>query len=172
MRRTLSVITALSAAAALAACSPSDDTTTEETTSASTEDTGAATSEAAGGSDAAAESGAALTGDPVCDGFFAGQGTPLAERADTQRDVVSSGEALDPVSYSELSLLQSRILSLAEDADVEQAALLERVNAPFTEVVDAVVEAEARMDEEITVPEVDVEDSLAAQDELEAACAA
>lgn len=165
MRRTITTTLAtLTAAAALAACSAD---TGEVTTPESTPESSSAveTTEDATGA-------ATASGDPVCDGFFAGQGTPLAERAGTQRDVVSSGEALDPVSYSELSLLQSRILSLAEDADVEQAALLERVNAPFTEVVDAVVEAEARMDEEITVPEVDVEDSLAAQDELEAACAA
>ena len=98
--------------------------------------------------------------DPVCEEFFMGQGQPLAERAGTTRDLLETGDPLDPVSYSELSLLQSRIDMLGEEASADQAGLLERVNAPFTEVVDAVVADNARMEEEITIPEVDVTDSV------------
>lgn len=190
MRRTISTLTALVAAAGLAACSTDEgttSTTTRTTTSsqATTED-GAATSDAAGatsGSDAGAATSAAddtattsgavaaPMSDPVCADFFQGQGQPMAERAGTTRDLLKTGDDLDPVSYSELSLLQSRIVMLSEDASAEQAALLERVNAPLTEVVDAVVKADSRLEEKISVPKVDVADSEAAQSELEAACA-
>ena len=142
MRRTITTLTALAAAAGLAACSGEEPTTTSTTTSSQG---AAATSEAAATSDAApatGDAGAATSGtaaaapmsDPVCADFFQGQGQPMAERAGTVRDLLESGDDLDPVSYSELSLLQSRIVMLSEDASTEQAALLERVNAPLTEV--------------------------------------
>lgn len=179
MRRTITTMTALVAAVGLAACSPeaetdtaTDETTTvEETTEATedetTEEEDATTDDAA----ATTEGGSAAMSDPVCEEFFMGQGQPLAERAGTTRDLLETGDPLDPVSYSELSLLQSRIEMLGQDASGDQAGLLERVNAPFTEVVDAVVADDARMEEEITIPEVDVTDSADAQDEFEAACA-
>lgn len=177
MRRTITTLTALVAAASLAACSPETETeTTAEETSVAEETTEASTSEAAPETaattdDAGATDEAAGTADAVCTEFFETQGIPVAERATTTRDLLETGDPLDPVSYSDLSLLQSRIEMMGEEASSDQAALLERVNAPFTEVVDAVVAEDARMEDEITIPEVDVADSQAAQDELESACA-
>lgn len=190
MRRTTTALTALVAALSLAACSADtgEDTetegtqtegaqtpadTAEETEDAATQTADAATETAAAGGaadDAAATSDGAMS-DPVCQEFFEGMGQPLAERAGTTRDLLETGDPLDPVSYSELSLLQSRIDMLGQDASGDQTALLERINAPFTEVVDAVVADDARLEEEISVPDVDVEDSAAAQQEFEAACA-
>lgn len=181
MRRTTTALTALVAALSLAACSADTAEDTEspdaasevvEDAEASTPQDAAADTAAATADDAAATSaGAGAMSDPLCQEFFEGMGQPLAERAGTTRDLLETGDPLDPVSYSELGLLQSRIEMLGEDASTEQADLLERVNAPFTEVVDAVVADDARMEEEIAVPEVDVTDSATAQDELEAACA-
>ncbi|WP_134774349.1 hypothetical protein [Ornithinimicrobium flavum] len=173
MRRTITTVTALVAAVGLAACSPETESETATEDTATVEETTEAAEEAATSDDAAMTSEGASAGmdDPVCEEFFMGQGQPLAERAGTTRDLLETGDPLDPVSYSELSLLQSRIDMLGEEASADQAGLLERVNAPFTEVVDAVVADNARMEEEITIPEVDVTDSAAAQDELEAACA-
>lgn len=187
MRRTTTALTALVAALSLAACSAETEDAAEEATDV-VEDAGDAadtTEDAAGdeaddssaSDDASATSGGAAAGagtmsDPVCQEFFEGMGQPIAERAGTTRDLLETGDPLDPVSYSELSLLQSRIDMLGTEASTEQADLLERVNAPFTEVVDAVVADDARMEAEITLPEVDVTDSATAQDELEASCAA
>ena len=180
MRRALTFLTALTAATALAACSGEDETGVDESSSAEpsseeSSDDGAGQTgdgDAAQTSDAAGDAAAGISDDPICQGFFAGQGTPLAERTQTQRDVVAPGDDLDAVSYSEMTLLSGRLLSLADDADGEQAALLERINAPFQEVTDAVVEDGTRTDDTIAIPEVDVADSAAAQDELEAACQA
>ena len=173
MRRTITTVTALVAAVGLAACSPETESETATEDTATVEETTEAAEEAATSDDAAMTSEGASAGmdDPVCEEFFMGMGQPLAERAGTTRDLLETGDPLDPVSYSELSLLQSRIDMLGEEASADQAGLLERVNAPFTEVVDAVVADDARMEEEITIPEVDVTDSAAAQDEFEAACA-
>lgn len=183
MRRTITTLAALVAAASLAACStedtaeestaPADSPAAEETTDEDME-TGTMDADDATATmdDAAATSGAAgaAMSDPVCADFFQGQGIPAAERADTTRDLLETGDPMDPVSFSELSLLQGRIDMLGQDASGDQSALLERINAPFTEVVDAVGAEDTSMEDEITIPEVDVTDSATAQDEFETAC--
>lgn len=188
MRRALTFLTALSAATALAACSGDDEGSTEETSAeqsseeTSSEDAagesedGATSEDAAAGDAAQTSDGAAgtavagISDDPTCQAFFAGQGTPLAERAQAQRDVIEPGDDLDAVSFSEMTLLSGRVVALADEAQGEQAALLERINAPFQEVTDAVIEDGTRTEDTIAIPTVEVEDSAAAQDELEAAC--
>ncbi|QFG69680.1 hypothetical protein FY030_14090 [Ornithinimicrobium pratense] len=109
--------------------------------------------------------------DPVCAEFFETQGTPLAERATDQFEVVGAGDDLDPVSFSEVNLLNGRIATLVEDADGEHADLLERINAPFDEVVDAVTSEDLGNEPEIVIPDVDTSDAEAALEEFEAACA-
>ncbi|WP_299519482.1 hypothetical protein [uncultured Serinicoccus sp.] len=165
MRRALTMATVMSLAVLTGACSAEDEDagTTPESSQ-----------EESAGDDAASsgEEGMAVSDDPACQGFFAGQGTPLAERAATQRDVVGSGDDLDPVAFSEVTLLSGRLMTLAEEAGGDHADLLERINAPFEEVNDAVVEAGTRTEDVIEIPEVDVSDSEAAQTELEEACAA
>lgn len=163
MRRALTMATVMSLAVLTAACSAEDEGASNDT---------AAQEESGEGAAASGEEGMAVTDDPVCQGFFVGQGTPLSERAVTQREVVSAGDDLDPVSLSEVTLLSGRLTALAEEADDEQTALLERINAPFQEVNDAVVEEGTRTEDVIAIPEVDVADAEAAQGELEQACAA
>ena len=166
MRRALTMATVMSLAILTAACSAEDEDagSTAETAS-EQEDTQDQEMESG-------EEGMAVADDPACQGFFAGQGTPLSERAATQRDVVGSGDDLDPVAFSEVTLLSGRIMTLAEEADEDRASLLERINAPFEEVNDAVVEEGTRTEDVIPIPDVDVSDSEAAQTELEEACAA
>lgn len=129
------------------------------------------TGDAAGATGDAAGETAAL-GDEVCEEIFGGS-APLAERADTNREVMTASEELDKAQYGEVNLLKQRFESVAEDASSEQAPLVERINAPFVEASEAVQGGDVTPDEEtgaVTLPEIDVEDSAAAQDELEATC--
>lgn len=182
MRRTFTTITALGAVLALAACNgdSADDTATGEDTAAvettdettDTDDTATATDDAAttAGDDEAGATAGGMT-DPVCAEFFETQGTPLDERATDQLEVVGAGNDLDPVSFSEVNLLNGRIAGLVEDADGEQAGLLERINAPFDEVVEAVTSEDNGNQPEIAIPQVDTADAEAALEEFEASCA-
>lgn len=182
MRKSTITALALAAGLTLTACSGDDpeDTTTggaDETTEDSaasdtaTEDAGEATAT----EDTDAATGTAGGGDyaeGACTVFFTEFG-PLADRADEARGMLENGEVTDAVAVDTIALLESRIAETAEDADAEVAGLLERVNAPFTQVVEA-KNAEGTIDAETgeaTLPEIPVEDSAAAQDELETACA-
>lgn len=174
MRRT-TLTAALGLAIVLAGCSTDgsgDGSTAEDTaagTTSTTEDNGSSTE----GTDGGQTTEAAAMDDPVCAGFFQTGPVTLAERAQKDRDVLAAGETLDPASWGEISLLNQRIAELGEQAEGDQATLLERINAPFVEATDAVLsdEDQSPTDAEITVPEIDVTDSGAAQDELESACA-
>ncbi|GAA4879319.1 hypothetical protein [Serinicoccus chungangensis] len=167
MRRALTMATVMSLAVLTAACSAEDEDAGTTPESSSQQESTQEQDDAQ-----QSEEGMAVADDPACQGFFAGQGTPLSERAATQRDVVSSGDDLDPVGFSEVTLLSGRLMTLAEEAEGDHAALLERINAPFEEVNDAVVEEGTRTEDVIAIPDVDVSDSEAAQSELEEACAA
>jgi hypothetical protein len=165
MRRT-TLTAALGLALVLTGCSADGDSGTQEpsagaATDAATVDGGAATGDAAPMSD------------PVCAGFFQTGAVTLAERAETDRGVLEAGDTLDPASWGEINLLSQRLVDLTEDASGDQGALLERINAPFVEASDAVLDDPEKTpnDPEITVPEIDVTDSAAAQGELETACA-
>ncbi len=171
MRRT-TLTAALGVALVLAGCSSDggDTTGTETAAGQSAEDTAAGTDAGDAGGEATK---AAAMDDPICAGFFQSGPVTLAERAQQDRDVLAAGETLDPASWGEISLLNQRIVELAAQAEGDQAALLERINAPFVEATDAVLsdDDQSPTDDEITVPEIDVTDSGAAQDELETACA-
>ena len=110
--------------------------------------------------------------DQVCADFFQNVGNTLADRSDAARTALDEGSVTDPASWGEVNLLKQRIESLTEDASAEQATLLERINAPFVEASDAVLEDEeaSPSDAEISVPEIDVTDSEAAQEEFLASC--
>lgn len=170
MRRT-TLTAALGLAIVLAGCSTdgSGDGSTAGGTTSTTEDSGSSTE----GTDGGQATEAAAMDDPVCAGFFQTGPVTLAERAQKDRDVLAAGETLDPASWGEISLLNQRIAELGAQAEGDQATLLERINAPFVEATDAVLsdEDQSPTDAEITVPEIDVTDSGAAQDELESACA-
>ncbi len=126
----------------------------------------------------------AATGEPaeqspeieVCEGFYEGTGTPLAERAENARAALGAGEVEAGASYSEVNALEQRISELGSEAPAELASLLEEVNTPFTEAVAAVNEANAAEVPEGEEPQfpdlttIDVSGSEAAQAELESAC--
>ena len=136
-----------------------------------TGDAAGETGDAAGMTGDAAGETAAMA-DEVCEEVFGGS-APLAERADTNREVMTSAEELDKAQYGEINLLKQRLESVAEEASPEQGPLVERVNAPFVAASEAVQSGEVTPDEEtgaVTLPEIDVEDSAAAQDELETLC--
>lgn len=125
-----------------------------------------------GDMDMATESGdMAAMSDPVCEEFFGGR-VPLADRADMNRDMIAAGEIVDPATYGEVNLLKQRMDGLLEESSAEQATVLESINAPFAEASEAVQTGGAQDEEtgEVTLPEIDVEASAAAQDEFEASC--
>ena len=125
---------------------------------------------------ATAEAGSAGTDAPMtdeaCAGFFQNVPVTLAERSERARAALEAGEVEDPASWAEVNLLKQRVETLVADADGGTAALLERVNAPFVEASTAVLDdpEQSPTDAEITVPQIDVTDSAAAQEELLAAC--
>lgn len=115
---------------------------------------------------------AAPMSDPVCAEFFQTTPVKLSDRAEADRTMIENGEVTDPVSFGEVNLLSQRIRTVIDSASEEQAALLERINAPFMEASAAVLEDPdaSRSDAEITIPEIDVTDSAAAQEEFLASC--
>ena len=111
----------------------------------------------------------------TCEAFYEGTGTPLAERAENARAALTAGEVTDALSYDEVNGLEQRISKLAEDSPESLAAILERVNEPFSESVAAVNDAtySAPAGESPEFPDltgIDVSDSEAAQGELDSAC--
>ncbi|OLT21817.1 hypothetical protein BJF81_14840 [Ornithinimicrobium sp. CNJ-824] len=142
---------------------------TEEGTTEGTGDAGAEETDTTGGT---ADAAAAPMDDEVCVDFFQSGAVQLADRAETDRQMLDDAQVGDPASYGEISLLSQRIEDLVEDASTDQAQLLERINAPFVEVRDAVLDDpdQTVSDAEITVPEVDTTDSAAAQEEFLSSC--
>src|SRR5699024_1791914 len=150
--KTFSVVAlAMATTVALSACSVEDEPeeqTTEETSEDTSEDVAAETGDGAEDTgDAAEETGEAAedsgeaaeqTGDaanyngPACVEFFT-EGGPLAERADATRASLDAGEITDTASFSQLTLLKSRLDATAEEAPEDIAALIKEVNAPFAE---------------------------------------
>ncbi len=121
--------------------------------------------------DMAGETGGMAMADPACELFFT-EGGPLSDRADDARDALEAGEIVDGATYGEVNLLEQRIAAAAMDAPSDIGGLMEEVNAPFTEAVEAVNEGSVVDEEtgEITLPEIDVQGSADAQDELETTC--
>lgn len=176
MKRTTITATALVLGLTLAGCSVKDDATggTTGTSTGTTAETPAATTEDAGTTDeagATSEGEAAPMTDEACAGFFQNVPVTLADRADKARTALTDGTVTDPASWGEVNLLSQRIGALVEGAG-DNAELFERVNAPFLEASAAVLEDPdaTPSDPEISVGEIDVEDSAAAQEELLAAC--
>lgn len=171
MRKTPTIVAAMALSLSAAACTVGDPTPPAGGVPGPPEDdirVGYLGEESA---DTAAESAPGETTDnPVCDEFLGGP-TPLATLADEGRQALAE-EVLDPAAYGEITLLQQRLEVLTEEASAEQAALIETVNQPFVQAVEAVQTGDA-LDVgtgEITVPEIDVEASTIAQDELETLC--
>lgn len=171
MRRT-TLTAALGLALFLTGCSSEGDTGSGDTPSAASQGSAGTDTDAASATgDAAGET--APMSDPVCAGFFQTGAVTLAERAEADRGLLEGGQTLDPATWGEVNLLSQRIDKLLPEAAADQGALLERINAPFVEASKAVLDSEDQTptDPEITVPEIDVTDSAAAQEELQTACA-
>lgn len=119
----------------------------------------------------AAEPDTANLSDPVCAAFFEGS-APLAARADDARLLVRLGSVtnLTPLSALEIDVLTQQFALLGPGATDEQVALLERVNAPFQDVV--IAADEAADGGEIVYDAIDTDDSEAAQEEFTQACLA
>jgi hypothetical protein len=149
--------------------------TEEETTEDMAEDTGDMAEDtgdmAEDTGDMAEDTGDMAMADPACELFFT-EGGPLSDRADDARDALEAGEIVDGATYGEVNLLEQRIAAAAMDAPSDIGGLMEEVNAPFTEAVEAVNEGSVVDEEtgEITLPEIDVQGSADAQDELETTC--
>lgn len=108
----------------------------------------------------------------ACESFYAGTGTPLAERAEAARSALSGGEVVDSATYSEVNVLEQRITELAAGAPESVASLLGDINAPFTEAVTSYNDAMAQ-GEEPELPDfttIDVSGSTTAQEELDSTC--
>ncbi|MGD8150778.1 hypothetical protein [Ornithinimicrobium sp. Y1694] len=183
--RNTTITAALGLSLVLAGCSNGEDTTEptngetqqtqDEDTATGAADEDAATDDAATTDDAAATNGAAAApmSDEICVDFFqTSPGVPLSERSDEARKKLENGEVTDPIAFDSVNLLSQRIMGLQEDAEGEQADLLERINAPFREASEAILDdpEKSRSDSEIELPDIDVSDSQAAQDEFEASC--
>lgn len=176
--RGITLTAALGLSLVLAGCSDdgADETVTpaatEEGTTENTEETGDAGAEETDTAGGTADAAAAAMDDEVCVDFFQSGSVQLADRAEADRQMLDDAQVGDPASYGEISLLSQRIEDLTEDASADQAELLERINAPFVEVRDAVLDDpdQTVSDPEITVPEVDTSDSAAAQEEFLSSC--
>lgn len=181
MRTTLTTA-ALGMTLLLAGCSTDTEPTTTTTGASPSSAGGSTATEQAGtsgdsapatdGGAGTAAAGGAPMSDPVCAGFFQNVPVSLAERAETDRTILENGEVSDPASFGEVNLLSQRIDALLQQAEGEQAALLERINAPFDEASSAVLDDPevSPADPEIALPEIDVTDSAAAQEEFLASC--
>jgi hypothetical protein len=164
VKRTTLIAAVMTLGLTLSACGGDDDSSepTGGDDAATTQDGGAATAEMG------EETGA--WADPACEEFFT-EGGPLAARAEAAREAIENGEIVDLPTYGEVNLLEQRISAAAQDAPEEIASLLEQVNQPFTETVDAVNGGALDADSgEITLPEIDVQGSADAQAELEQVC--
>lgn len=153
MKRKLFLTTTAAVALLLGACGGQGNDSEEN-------DTEAATGGESGGS--------------VCEEVFE-TGNPIADRAEQAREDLDAGEITDEVSFDEVNLLEQRITALSDEADEDVAGLLEEVNAPFTEAVEQVNDAQYSADEageEMEFPDLDVDTdgSEQAQDELAETC--
>lgn len=162
MKRTTTLTAALALALTLAGCSVKDSGSTA----------GSATTAAGSTTATSTDDEAAPMSDEVCAGFFQNVPVTLAERAEADRALLGTGDALDPAGFGEVNLLKQRVEDLVEVATGDQVALLERINAPFVEASAAVLDDPelSPTDAEITLPEIDVTDSAAAQEEFLATC--
>lgn len=155
---------ALSLPLALGACSTTDEPSTAPGTAESS-----TTNDA---TQTSAPADAAAMSDGVCADFFQSGPVTLAERAEKDRTMLENGEVKDPATFGEVNLLRQRVRDLAATTDGDQAALLERINAPFVEASNAILDDEelSASDAEISLPPIDVADSTTAQEEFLAAC--
>lgn len=133
---------------------------------------GAAATGEPGEAEAAGMPDAAAMSDASCQAFFTGA-APLAARAMDARELVAAGAeaSLSALDYAEVGVVVGRSDAIGAEASETLAPLVERINAPFIEVVQAAVAG--GQDEEtgdVTYNAIDTADSEAAQEEFTAEC--
>ncbi len=109
--------------------------------------------------------------DAACTGLFDGE-APLADRAEAGRSLISAGGVLDAAQYDEIAAVQVLLGGLATEGSGEQARAIEQLGEPFVQVTDSVDNGAAQDPEtgEVTLTQIDVSESAAAQDQLDASC--
>lgn len=114
---------------------------------------------------------AAMT-DPSCQAFFEGA-APLAARAADARELLATGaeSSLDALDYAEIGVVVGRVDAIGLAATEAQTPILERINAPFIELVQA-AQAGGQDAEtgDVTYEDIDTADSEAAAEEFTAQC--
>ncbi len=130
------------------------------------------TEEPAEGEAAAGMPDAASMSDPSCKAFFEGA-APLAARATDAREFLAAGaeSSLSALDYAEIGVIVGRVDAIGTEATGAQTPILERINAPFIELVQA-AQAGGQNEEsgEVTFDAIDTTDSEAAQEEFTEAC--
>ncbi len=115
---------------------------------------------------------AASMSDPSCKAFFEG-GASLAARAADAREFLAAGaeSSLSALDYAEIGVVVGRVDAIGTEATEAQTPILERINAPFIELVQA-AQAGGQNEEsgEVTFNAIDTTDSEAAQEEFTEAC--
>ncbi|MGB5952963.1 MAG: hypothetical protein WBG57_10700 [Ornithinimicrobium sp.] len=132
----------------------------------------------AGGENTQAPSGEDLPdvsemSDDTCVAFFDGA-APVAGQAQDARFLVSRGAVnnLTSLEFSEIDVLAQRIEELASTGNEEQAELIEAINAPFTDLQQAVSDEDAQDSEsgEVSYDSIDVDEAEQAQEDFTQSC--
>ncbi len=156
-------------AEATAAEGESDDGGAELEPDAAASTTGGPTDQAAG---AAGMPDPADMSDASCTAFFEGV-APLAARATDARELLAVGaeSSLSALDYAEIGVIVGRVDAIGAEASERQTAVLERINAPFIELVQAAQAGGADAETgEVTYDPIDAADSEAAQEEFTSEC--
>ncbi len=115
---------------------------------------------------------AAAMSDATCQAFFEGA-APLAARAVDARELLTAGaeSSLSALDYAEIGVVVGRVDAIGTEASETQTPVLERINAPFIELVQAAQAGGSDAETgEVTYDAIDTADSEAAQEEFTAEC--
>lgn len=110
--------------------------------------------------------------DPVCEALFGGAQT-LLDRVATSRGLIAAGEQIEAGRVGEFAKERNLLDDLVTQASGQQAGAIEQLGEPLVRALDAIESGEAEGAEaegEITLPQIDVSGSVAAQDQLALAC--
>ncbi len=114
----------------------------------------------------------AAMSDASCQAFFEGA-APLAARATDARELLNAGaeSSLSALDYAEIGVAVGRMDAIGAEASETLAPLIERINAPFIELVQAAQDGGSNEETgEVTYEAIDASDSEAAQEEFTAEC--
>lgn len=111
--------------------------------------------------------------DEVCVLFFDGA-APLAGRAMDSRQLVTRGSTdnLTELEYQEIDILAQRLTELGALGNEEQTDLIEKINAPFTDLQSVVADDSGQDAEsgEVSYDSIDTDEAEQSQDTFTQAC--